>query len=85
MDCQAWNDGLRVRSWDMLGNFVGRDLAGWGVSCERSEDRSWLRVNCWGVMVRHIYYLIFLASEGKIKLGSADWIGGDGVALIKMP
>lgn len=85
VDCKTWNDGLRARGWDMLGNFVGRNLAGWGVSCERTEDHTSLRVNCWGVMVEHVYYLLYLASEGKIKLGDADWIGGDGVAIIKMP
>lgn len=85
MDCKAWNDGLRARGWEYLGNFIGRDMAGWGVSCERSDDHGVLRVNCWGVMVRHVYYLLFLASETKIKLGNADWIGGNGVAVIRMP
>jgi hypothetical protein len=44
-----------------------------------------LRVYCWGVVVPHIYLLLFTGSENKIKKYGACWIGGDGQAVIRMP
>jgi hypothetical protein len=84
VNCQDWNNGLRKRFWDCLGNFVGKNMAGWGVWCIRSEDHGTMRVYCWGIIVGHIYLLLYLASESKIKGVDAQWIGGDGQAVIKM-
>jgi len=83
--CQKWNEGLRKRCWDCLGNSIGKSMAGWGVWCMRDEDHGKIRVYCWGVIVGHIYLLLYMASESKVKGTGACWIGGDGVAIIKMP
>ena len=85
LDTGDWNEGLRSRCWNCLGNYVGKDLAGWGVWCTREPDHSSLRVYCWGIVVGHIYLLLFMASESKIRGVGACWVGGDGEVIIKMP
>jgi hypothetical protein len=85
VNCQSWSEGLRSRCWNSLGNYVGKNLLGWGVWCVRDEKHSTIRVYCWGVIAGHLYLLLHLASERKIKGTGACWIGGDGEAIIKMP
>jgi hypothetical protein len=85
VNCRSWNEELRSRCWNCLGNYIGKDLVGWGVWCIRDVENLTIRVYCWGIIVGHIYLLLYMASEGKIKGTSACWIGGDGEAIIKMP
>ncbi|KAH7354846.1 hypothetical protein BKA65DRAFT_394962 [Rhexocercosporidium sp. MPI-PUGE-AT-0058] len=85
LDCTGWKESLQQRCWDALGKYVGRDLAGWGVWCIRDEDFKSIRVYCWGVVVGHIYLLLYMASDSKIKKAGARWIGGDGEIIIQMP
>jgi hypothetical protein len=85
VNCESWNEGLRGRFWNCLGNYIGKDLLGWGVWCARGENYGTLRVYCWGIIVGHIYLLLYMASEGKIKGKGARWIGGNGQAIIEMP
>jgi hypothetical protein len=85
VNCESWNEGLRGRFWNCLGNYIGKDLLGWGVWCVRDENYGILRVYCWGIIVGHIYLLLYMASEGKIKGKGACWIGGNGQAIIEMP
>ena len=44
-----------------------------------------LRVYCWGEVVGHVYLLLHLVSERKIKGGGAKWIDGGGEAVLVMP
>jgi hypothetical protein len=85
VNCRSWNEGLQSRCWNSLGNYVGQNLLGWGVWCVRDENYTTIRVYCWGIITGHIYLLLHLASERKIKGTGACWIGGDGEAIIKMP
>ena len=85
VNCESWNEGLRGRCWNCLGNYIGKDLLGWGVWCVRDENYGILRVYCWGIIVGHIYLLLYMESEGKIKGKGACWIGGNGQAIIEMP
>jgi hypothetical protein len=82
---KAWNEDLRGRAWDCLGNFVGKGQAGWAVWCFREEDFGDARVYCWGAIVGQIYLLLYMASESKIKWSGATWRGGDGQPVITMP
>lgn len=69
-----------------MGKYVGTDLAGWSVACHRDGlETNWIRVYCSGVVVEHIYLLLYMASTSKIKGTGARWIGGDGTAIITMP
>lgn len=83
--CGNWDARLRIRCWGCLGNFVGKSLAGWGVWCVRDEKFESIRVYCWGITVTHIYLLLYMASEGKVKKSAPTWIGGDGQIIIVMP
>ncbi|KAG4439582.1 hypothetical protein IFR05_004930 [Cadophora sp. M221] len=85
LECKGWNENLQQRCWDALGRYIGKDLAGWGVWCKREEDFKSIRVYCWGVVVGHIYLLLYMASDSKIKKAGARWIGGDGETIIQMP
>lgn len=84
-DSGKWDVGIRNRCWNYLGKYVGMDMAGWGVSCVRDAETSWIRIYCWGIVVEHIYLLLHMASTSKIKGTGACWIGGDGTTIIQMP
>ena len=83
--CGKWDSGVRKRCWKCLGNFIKRGLVGWGVWCVRDEELDTIKVYCWGTIVGHVYLLLYMASESKIKTIGACWIGGDGKAIITMP
>lgn len=84
VDCQDWPQDLKEETWVFLANYVGAGSAGWGISCRRDEAFSWLRVNCWGVLVGHIYLLIWLASRRRVLYAKATWIDGGGTTVITM-
>ena len=83
--CKNWDSGVQKRCWECLGNFIGRGLGGWGVWCVRDEDLDTIKVYCWGTTVGHVYLLLYMASESKIKRAGVRWIGGDGETIITMP
>ncbi|PVH87541.1 hypothetical protein DL98DRAFT_509786 [Cadophora sp. DSE1049] len=85
LECEGWDEDLLQRCWNTLGRCIGRDLVGWGVWCMRDKDFKSIRVFCWGVVVRHIYLLLYMASENRIRKAGARWIGGDGEMIIQMP
>ena len=85
LNCESWDDRLRGRCWNYLGDRITKNRLGWGVWCVRDAEHLTLRVYCWGIIVDYIYLLLYLASEGKIKNIGATWIGGDGEAILKMP
>lgn len=85
VNCEKWDTSMRDRCWDFLGKYVGRDSAGWGVSCIRDAETRGLRVYCWGIVAEHIYLLLHMASASKIKGTGACWVGGDGSPIIIMP
>ncbi|PQE21947.1 hypothetical protein CJF32_00009962 [Rutstroemia sp. NJR-2017a WRK4] len=75
---------LRHRMWNYLNKFISRGDAGWGVSAERAEDWSTIRVNCWGQVVEHIYLLVFIASDNKIGGKEAYWRDGGAEVIVAM-
>ncbi|PHH50434.1 hypothetical protein CFIMG_007423RA00001 [Ceratocystis fimbriata CBS 114723] len=82
IDTSEWQMPLREAAWKFLANWVGAGFAGWGTRCYRNEDRSWIRVYCWGVVVGPIYGMIYLASERRLKTERSEWIDGDGEAVV---
>ncbi len=85
VNCHSWEEGLHNRCWTSLGNYIGKNLVGWGVWCVRDAEHSTIRVYCWGIIVGHIYLLLYITSKRKIKGTGACWISGDGEAIITMP
>ncbi|KAI0137002.1 hypothetical protein BJ170DRAFT_38742 [Xylariales sp. AK1849] len=84
LDCSDWAPQLRREMWVFLANYIGMGEAGWGISCKRDEEFSWLRLYCWGAVVVHIYLLLYLASQRKILFTGAIWIDGEGEVVIVM-
>jgi hypothetical protein len=94
-----WNKELFARFWGFLSVFIGREgRAGWGVWCflERDEDHGLefrsgleedvvrLKVYAWGEIAMHIYLLLFLASERRIKGMGARWYDSREEVVIEM-
>ncbi|KAE8440692.1 hypothetical protein EG329_006810 [Mollisiaceae sp. DMI_Dod_QoI] len=85
VSCAEWEEGTRARCWNFLGELVGNGAGGWGVWCIRDTQFETIRVYCWGVVVGHIYLVLMLASETKIRKSQPCWIAGDGEIIIKIP
>ncbi|KAI9792893.1 MAG: hypothetical protein M1835_007572 [Candelina submexicana] len=61
------------------GDEEGRCSAG-----RRVKECNVIRVYCWGEVVGHVYLVIFLASNRKIKGTGARWIGSGGDVVVQM-
>ncbi|OJJ46166.1 hypothetical protein ASPZODRAFT_152374 [Penicilliopsis zonata CBS 506.65] len=90
-----WDRPFISRFWTFLRDFIARDgRAGWGVWCilERSEPEATdnaemkmlLKVYAWGETAVHIYLLLFLASERRIRGMGAQWRDGGNDTVIQM-
>ncbi|RYP65294.1 hypothetical protein DL771_008363 [Monosporascus sp. 5C6A] len=84
LDCSTWSAKLKRDAWAFLANYVGTGTAGWGVSCRRDADFRWLRTYCWGVIVPHIYLLLYLATQREILFTGTSWVDGEGKTAIIM-
>ncbi|ESZ90033.1 hypothetical protein SBOR_9589 [Sclerotinia borealis F-4128] len=82
INTQELKEQVRQNLWSYLFRHISGGHTGWGVSAERTEDWKSVRVNCWGGVVKEIYLLLFLASEGKMKGSNACWKDGDGETVI---
>lgn len=87
-DSSVWPLPLFTRFWSFLADFIGKEgRAGWGVWCVRepqnlslgeTDELQWpktehVKIYTWGEVVPHIYLLLFLASERRIKGMRAEW------------
>lgn len=88
----TWPSPLFEAFWSFLTDFIGRDgRAGWGVWCilERNGDsrssQVTLKVYAWGEVAMHIYLLLFLASERRVKGMGAQWKDSREEVVVQMP
>ncbi|KAI5926854.1 hypothetical protein F4810DRAFT_492193 [Camillea tinctor] len=85
VDCGSWDAQLKRDAWAYLANYVGTGLAGWGVSCRRDAGYARLRLYCWGVVVPHLYLLLYLASQREILFtDGCEWVDGGGETVVVM-
>lgn len=96
---QSWDIPSFRRFWSFLVDFVGKDArAGWGVWCVLEQDHLIaesapapgsmsvvLKVYAWGEVAMHIYLLLFLASERRIRGMGAKWQDFREETVIQMP
>jgi len=76
---EHWH-GVGGRGGDVNGN------ADVDVEMDMGDEQIWdLRVYCWGEVVEHIYYLLFVASRSKVKMAGLQWLDGAGEVVIQMP
>lgn len=52
---------------------------------EEEEQRCDVRIYCWGEVVEHVYYLLFVASRSKVKNAWLKWVDGEGKVVLVMP
>ncbi|KAI1176720.1 hypothetical protein F4777DRAFT_239124 [Nemania sp. FL0916] len=84
IDCSSWDARLKHDAWAFLANYIGTNIAGWGVWCRRDPAFTELRTYCWGSVAAHIYYVLWLSSQRKIVFTGSAWVDADGVEVIKM-
>ncbi|KAI0400296.1 hypothetical protein F4802DRAFT_499421 [Xylaria palmicola] len=84
LDCSSWEPRLKRDAWAFLANYIGTGTAGWGVWCKRDPDFGELRVYCWGSVVAHIYYVLWLSSQRKIVFTGSSWMDAGGARVITM-
>ncbi|KAJ5124963.1 uncharacterized protein N7515_008788 [Penicillium bovifimosum] len=92
-ESHVWPAQLFGAFWSFLQDFVGKDgRAGWGVWCilEKEEVRETvthlsLKVYAWGEIAMHMYLLLFLASERRIRGLGVQWRDASEEVVIQMP
>ncbi|KAJ9480519.1 hypothetical protein VN97_g13040 [Penicillium thymicola] len=93
---RTWPCPLFHAFWSFLSDFVGRDgRAGWGVWCIleaaaapstlSSDTHVSLKVYAWGEVAMHVYLLLFLASERRIRGMGVQWRDAGEEVVIQMP
>lgn len=83
----AWSEKLQLDFWQFLVKMVGSGRAGWATWCHReSEDKSLgtVQVFCWGEVVKHIYLLLYVASQSKVRKIGMQWIDAGGEIVVQM-
>lgn len=93
----AWSLSTREQAWAALGAYLGQGRGGWGVWAVRSGERKalagesegvelpGLRVYCWGGVAGHVYLLLYLVSQRRVKGTGARWVDGGGQVVVRMP
>ena len=84
VDCAGWEDDLKRSAWAFLDDYVRKGAAGWGTTCRRDRDFSWIRVYCWGGVVGHLYLVLYLMSKRKVLYTGTRWVAADGRAVVVM-
>ncbi|KAJ5971456.1 uncharacterized protein N7479_001374 [Penicillium vulpinum] len=94
---RSWPSPFFHAFWSFLSDFVGRDgRAGWGVWCIleaatpapstiSSDMHVSLKVYAWGEVAMHVYLLLFLASERRIRGMGVQWRDAGEDVVIQMP
>lgn len=69
--------------------FLGGAQEGWGIRCFREmgvgSEGEVLKVYCWGEVVREVWFLLFIASERRVKACGVRWVDAGGVVVVEMP
>ncbi|KAK4176300.1 hypothetical protein QBC36DRAFT_329608 [Triangularia setosa] len=84
VDTISWPPDLKKSAWIFLTDYIEKGIAGWGTSCSRDRDYSWIKLWCWGCVVGHMHLLLYVASRRQVKNTGMKWFGGDGGAVVVM-
>ncbi|KAI1423978.1 hypothetical protein F5Y12DRAFT_755000 [Xylaria sp. FL1777] len=84
LDCSSWEPRLKRNAWAFLANYIGTGIAGWGVWCKRDQDFREMRAYCWGSVVAHIYYVLWLSSHREVVFTGSSWVDAEGAKVIVM-
>lgn len=87
---QKWDVERQLKFWNFLEKYVGSGRAGWGVWCirEPSTDKmaslGIVKVYCWGETMKHLYYLLYVASSSQVRKMGLQWIDGGEEVVVQM-
>ncbi|KAK4201283.1 hypothetical protein QBC40DRAFT_264345 [Triangularia verruculosa] len=84
VETTTWPPDLKKSAWTFLTNYIENGVAGWGTSCSRAEDYSWIKLRCWGCVVGHMHLVLYVASRRQVKDTGMKWYGGDGEVVVVM-
>jgi len=94
-----WSPETKEYFWSFLTDLVGSGRAGWNVWCSRSnlpcqeehanskmteDEEEMIKIYCWGIVVPHVYLIIFLASKREIKRQKIHWLDGSESVILEM-
>jgi len=93
----SWTQEVQHKFWKFLESQVGSGDAGWGVWCLREPGQSVLtlpgqgegglglvKVFCWGEVVKHIYLMLYVASNSRVRKIGLQWVDAEEVAVVQM-
>jgi hypothetical protein len=95
VETATWPSTLKEQAWAALGAYLVQGKAGWGVWAVKSGEgkalvgeggeHAGLRVYCWGGVAGHVYLLLYLVSQRRVKGTGARWLDGGGEVVVCMP
>lgn len=87
----TWSVNLQLDFWNFLGQFISSGNGGWGLWCAREachddcqSSLGTVRVYCWGEVVKHVYLLLYTASQSKVRKLGLQWVDGNGNIVVQM-
>ena len=80
----GWGVRCEISRDDGLGGGDGGNGLGGGQGGSKSGDYSFVRVWCWGESVPHVYLLLYVASERRVKGMGARWVDCEGRVVVRM-
>lgn len=84
VDCSSWEPELKRSAWGFLTDYLGKGVTGWGTSCKRDRDFTWIRLYCWGCVTGHMYLVLYLMSKRRVLYTGTRWVGADGRDVVVM-
>lgn len=87
---RTWSMRTLSRVWGFLRSFIVEGRAGWGVwglleNPSIHHDELCLKVYTWGEVIPHIYLLLFLATERRVRKMAAQWRDAADEVVVQMP
>ncbi|KAI7156728.1 hypothetical protein KC349_g6092 [Hortaea werneckii] len=86
----VWPVTLQLDFWNFLSQFISSGNGGWGLWCAREmhhgdvQSLGTVRVYCWGEVVKHVYLLLYTASQSKVRKMGLQWVDGEGKIVVQM-
>ncbi|KAK1064597.1 hypothetical protein LTR74_008599 [Friedmanniomyces endolithicus] len=97
VNTSTWMQEVQHRFWKFLESQVGSGDAGWGVWCLREPDQSGssllgkrqdglgpVKVFCWGEIAKHIYLMLYVASNSRVRKAGLQWVDAEERVVVQM-
>ena len=91
-----WSLEQQIQFWQNLEKYINNGSAGWGVWCTRNDGDSeslvgkervslgTVKVFCWGEVVPHLYLMLYVASNSKVRKLGLRWVDAEGEVVVQM-